>query len=97
MLHLRVSDSKGNLAKLQSQHNDDVPVNITALEEAKQEAETNKASILNQYRTLQERKAQIDREQHPYIQKIADLKRRIREHEERVEVLKVSLKYLFKR
>ncbi|KAI0682435.1 P-loop containing nucleoside triphosphate hydrolase protein [Cytidiella melzeri] len=78
----RLRELKTVRDNLQDEVNQELPVSIQTLQEALKDAEENKASVMAQFKELSEKKAKCDKEQHPLMKELQELKTQIAGYEE---------------
>ncbi|KAI5122964.1 hypothetical protein M0805_006843 [Coniferiporia weirii] len=83
----KVFESKRHLRALQNEANDDMSVSISALEDAKTEAEATKADLLAQFERVQELRRQIDAQQRPLLQESNEVKMKCDEFDEKMSLV----------
>jgi len=84
--NLRVA--KLDYATLQEEANEELPVSLAGLEDAKADAEREKASILQQFADLTRRRAEVDEAQKPLLNELNQIKLEINEFDQkRTEVM----------
>lgn len=86
--HNDVRREKSSYATLQEEANEDLPVGLASLEEAKADAEKEKESILEQFADVTRRKIEIDGVQNPLLKELNGVKQEINEfNQKRTEVV----------
>ncbi|KAN0087613.1 hypothetical protein V8E55_006234 [Tylopilus felleus] len=73
---------KTSHAQLQEEANEEMPAGISGLQSAKDEAEAEKASVLEQYADLAARKAVVDEQQTSLLKELNGIKEQIRNFEQ---------------
>ncbi|TFK33017.1 P-loop containing nucleoside triphosphate hydrolase protein [Crucibulum laeve] len=69
--------AKFKVTNLQQEANDDLPVGIAGFEAAKEEAEAEKANVLEQFKAVQQQKAALDEVQRSLMTQINEYKQKI--------------------
>ncbi|EJD06049.1 P-loop containing nucleoside triphosphate hydrolase protein [Fomitiporia mediterranea MF3/22] len=87
----RLFKLKQDLRTLQNEHNDDIPVNISSLEEAMKEAEETKENIVNQFKDLVTAKGEVDNEQKQLLTELKKITAQVDEFESKRSDLEVRL------
>ncbi|KAH8117573.1 P-loop containing nucleoside triphosphate hydrolase protein [Phellopilus nigrolimitatus] len=90
-LNQKTFNLKQDLRALREEHDDDVPVNITALEEALQEQENSKENTIVQFRDLEARRKGVDAEQPPLLQELNRIKAQCDEFAEKKSTLEARI------
>ncbi|KLO12587.1 P-loop containing nucleoside triphosphate hydrolase protein [Schizopora paradoxa] len=78
-LNYELRNARERRDALHAELNEDVPVNISALEDAKKESEDNKESVARQYSDLLTQRSVVEQEQLPLLEERDDLSRQIAE------------------
>ncbi|KAI8978840.1 P-loop containing nucleoside triphosphate hydrolase protein [Trametes punicea] len=79
----RIRNLKTEINNLQLELNEDLPVNIQALQEALEEQRAEKDSIVNQYEQLIKEREKVQQEQRPLVDESDRLRRQISEHSDK--------------
>ncbi|KAI0366623.1 P-loop containing nucleoside triphosphate hydrolase protein [Pilatotrama ljubarskyi] len=78
----KIRGLKTEINNIQLELNEDLPVNIQALQEALEEQRTEKASIMEQYEQLIKERERVQQDQRPLMEESEHLRRQIAQHSE---------------
>ncbi|KAI0771145.1 hypothetical protein BD413DRAFT_492998 [Trametes elegans] len=82
-LNRNIRNLRTQINNLQLELNEDMPVNIQALQEALEEQRTEKANIIIQYEQLLVERERVQADQRPYMEESERLRQKIAEHSDR--------------
>ncbi|KAI9057466.1 P-loop containing nucleoside triphosphate hydrolase protein [Trametes sanguinea] len=86
-INARIRQLKTQINNIQLELNEDLPVNIQALQEALEEQRTEKESIVHQYEQLIKEREKVQQDQRPLMEESEDLRQQISQHsDKRVEI-----------